>query len=88
MLKQLRPALLGVLTMTVLTGLLFPLVVTGLARALFPFQAGGSLVLADSRPVGSALLGQPFARPEYFHPRPSAAGSVLICKSRPTQSPS
>jgi K+-transporting ATPase ATPase C chain len=57
-----------------LTGLAYPGLVAGLAQLLFPWQAHGSLVRADGRIVGSALIGQAFTRPEYFHPRPSAAG--------------
>ena len=72
---QLRPALLMTLVLCVVTGLLYPGVVTGLAQLLFPRQANGSLVTVDGRVVGSALIGQPFTRPEYFHPRPSAAGA-------------
>jgi K+-transporting ATPase ATPase C chain len=59
----------------VLTGLAYPLLVTGLARIAFPAQAGGSLVTRDGRVVGSALIGQAFTRPEYFQGRPSAAGT-------------
>jgi potassium-transporting ATPase KdpC subunit len=71
---HLRPAIVLTLLLCLLTGLLYPGVVTGLAQLLFPWQAHGSLVTAKGRVVGSALIGQPFTRPEYFHPRPSAAG--------------
>ena len=72
---QLRPALVLTLLLCLITGVVYPAVVTGLARVLFPRQAAGSLVSVNGRVVGSALIGQPFTRPEYFHPRPSAAGS-------------
>lgn len=75
MLRQLRPALLSVLALTLLGGLLFPALITGAAQLLFPWQAQGSLLELDGRIVGSALIGQRFAAPEYFHPRPSAAGA-------------
>jgi K+-transporting ATPase ATPase C chain len=71
---HLRPAIVLTLLLCLVTGLLYPGVVTGLAQLLFPWQAHGSLVRANGRVVGSALIGQPFTRPEYFHPRPSAAG--------------
>jgi K+-transporting ATPase ATPase C chain len=73
--NQLRPAIVGTLVLCALTGLVYPGIVTGLAQLLFPRQANGSLVTVDGRVVGSALIGQPFTRPHYFHPRPSAAGA-------------
>jgi potassium-transporting ATPase KdpC subunit len=73
--RLLRPALVLTLLLCALTGLAYPGIVTGLAQLLFPRQANGSLVEAGGRVVGSELIGQPFSRPEYFHPLPSAAGS-------------
>lgn len=67
-----RPALVLLLLLTLLTGVAYPLVVTVVARLLFPSQAGGSLVTVGGQLRGSALLGQPFRQPEYFWPRPSA----------------
>ncbi len=72
MLKELRPALSLLAVMTVLTGLAYPLAVTGLAQALFPRQADGSLIERGGHVVGSALIGQSFTRPQYFWGRPSA----------------
>jgi potassium-transporting ATPase KdpC subunit len=75
MLRQLVPAFRITLVLTILTGSLYPGIVTGLCEVLFRQQANGSLIVKDGRIVGSSLIGQSFTRPEYFHPRPSAAGS-------------
>lgn len=72
---QLRPVILGVIVLTLLTGCVFPVVLLGLGRLLYPSQAAGSLVLRDGVVVGSRLIGQDFTRSEYFQPRPSAAGT-------------
>jgi potassium-transporting ATPase KdpC subunit len=74
--KLLRPALLLTSFFVVVTGLAFPVLVWALAQVAFPHQAGGSLISdASGNVVGSSVLGQAFSRPEYFHPRPSAAGA-------------
>ena len=73
--KQLRPAIVMTLLFCVITGVIYPGVVTGLAQVLFWRQANGSLVTVNGKVVGSALIGQPFTKPEYFHGRPSAAGN-------------
>ncbi len=75
MLRQLLIAIRSTLVLLVVFGLVFPLVITALARIAFPHQAGGSLVGARGRVIGSELIGQDFTSPGYFHPRPSAAGS-------------
>jgi potassium-transporting ATPase KdpC subunit len=75
MLQQLAPALRMTVLLTLLTGLVYPGVVTGLCQVLFKNQANGSLVMQNGQVIGSLLLGQNFAKPEYFHPRPSAAGN-------------
>ena len=72
---QLRPALLSVLSLTLFTGALFPLMLFVVARPMFPTQANGSLVTRDGVIIGSDLIGQNFTSPAYFHPRPSAAAA-------------
>jgi K+-transporting ATPase ATPase C chain len=72
--KPLRVALVLFLILTLITGVAYPLVVTGICAALMPERAGGSLVMRDGRAVGSGLLGQPFSDPAYFWGRPSATG--------------
>jgi|WetSurMetagenome_2_1015567.scaffolds.fasta_scaffold09034_5 potassium-transporting ATPase KdpC subunit len=75
MLKQFIPAIRITLVLSILTGLLYPGAVTGLCQLLFRQQANGSLIVKNGHVIGSSLIGQHFARPEYFHPRPSAAGT-------------
>lgn len=73
--NQLRPAIVITLLLCLITGAVYPALVTAVAQLLFPRQANGSLVTAAGRVVGSELIGQSFSAPRYFHPRPSAAGA-------------
>jgi K+-transporting ATPase ATPase C chain len=75
MITELKRALLMMIVMTVLVGLLYPAAMTAVSQVLFPKQANGSLITVNGQVIGSSLIGQNFAKPEYFHPRPSAAGT-------------
>ena len=79
MLKELRPAVVSLVLLTLLTlltGVVYPLAVTAVAQVLFPFQANGSVLLEQGKPIGSELIGQQFSEPRYFWSRLSATGPV------------
>src|SRR5690349_19336057 len=76
MLRQIRPALVLIVLMTVLTGVAYPLFMTGVAQVLFPHEAAGSLIEKDRKVVGSGLIGQNFTDEKYFHGRPSATTDI------------
>jgi K+-transporting ATPase ATPase C chain len=76
MLKEIRPTLVSFAVLTLVTGIAYPYAVTGVAQALFPHEANGSLIVKDGKPVGSELIGQPFSDPKYFWGRPSATAPM------------
>ena len=73
--EQILPGLRIKIFMTIVLGVVYPLAMTGISQVIFPKQANGSLITQNGKVIGSEIIGQPFAKPEYFHPRPSSAGS-------------
>ena len=76
MLKELRPAVMSFLLLTLLTGIAYPLLVTGISQLTMPARANGSMIMRDGKPIGSSLIGQSFSDPKYFWSRPSATGPM------------
>src|SRR6266481_4237097 len=74
MISEIKPAIMITLILTVICGLIYPFAITGIAQVVFPRQANGSLTMVNGQAIGSDLIGQNFSSPQYFHPRPSAAG--------------